>query len=546
MPPSLDTRSSGAVGATGARPSAVLSGREGRPADERRAHALQPALLTMTHSIWSSVSRRASFPQLQEKNLHVDVVIVGGGITGVTTAFLLKSSGKRVALLEAQSIGSGVTGKTAAHLTEAIDTRYSVLEKAFGAEGARLAAQSSRAAIEMVGELDARLSLRADFERLPGYLYSERDADVETLRRELEAARAAGLVVEFGSAPLPFPVAGAICFRNQAQFNPITYLTGLAGHVVGNGSQVYEQSRVVSIHEDEPCRITLEHGVVLTAERVVLATNAPLNRLLLQTKVSSYRSYVVAGQSSEPLHGLFWDTDDPYHYVRSLRAGNRNYLVVGGEDHKTGQESNTHERFDKLLGFATRFGLRNAEYRWSAQVVEPVDGLPLIGRNGSSDAVFVATGFSGNGTTFGTVAAMILRDACLDQLNPYADLFHATRIKPLAALTTFVEENVDFPLHLVVDRVRKPDAGTLEEIGMGQGKIVRAGGERIAAYRDEEGHLHAVSPVCTHLGCHVTFNDAEKSWDCPCHGSRFDVDGRILNGPAIRPLASRTPSATTR
>lgn len=493
----------------------------------------------MTHSLWTDTVARPSYPRLQEKNLHVDVAVVGGGITGVTTAFLLKAAGKRVALIEARTLGSGVTGETTAHLTEAIDTRYHILENRFGKNGARLVARSSRAAIEEIAELDARLGLRADFERLPGFLYTERAQDVDAIKQEYEAARRAGLAVELGPVPLPLRTEAGLRFKNQAQFSPMAYLLGVAARVSGNGSQVYEQTRVVGIDEGEPCRLRMQNGAQVTAERVVLATHAPLNLLLLQTKVASYRSYVIAGLVEHPFHGLFWDTDEPYHYIRSQKVGIGSYLVVGGEDHKTGQALTTEAPFDKLALYARRLGLGRIDYRWSGQVVEPADGLPLIGRNAMSEYVYVASGYSGNGATFGTLAAMLLCDACLDRHNPYAELYQATRIKPLASLSSFLGENVDFPLHLVSDRLRRPGAKSLEEIVPGQGKIVRVGGERMAVYRDDGGGLHAVSPVCTHLGCYVAFNPVERSWDCPCHGSRFGVDGEILEGPAVRQLPVR-------
>ncbi|HYO98233.1 MAG TPA: FAD-dependent oxidoreductase [Polyangiaceae bacterium] len=495
----------------------------------------------MTESLWSSTVRIAEhYPRLEQDELHVDVAVVGAGITGVTAALLLKLAGKRVALVEAREVGSGVTSGTTAHLTEAVDTRYHVLESKFGKEGARLIAGSSRAAIEQVAELASRFSSDADFERLPGYLYTEHDEDVEQIQLELEAARRAGLQVELAHVPLPLPVKAGLRFDNQAQFHPTAYLSGLVSRIPGDGSHVFEQMRVLSVDEGEPCRLHFGHGPTITAERVILATHAPINRLMLQTKVAHYRSYVVSGPVEQAPYGLFWDTDDPYHYIRAQQVGYQKHLIVGGADHKTGQESDTEAPFASLSTYAERLGLRHVEHRWSAQVIEPVDGLPFIGRNALSSHVYIATGYSGNGTSFGTLAAMILRDACLDKPNPYADLYQATRMKPLASLATFLEENVDFPLHLLSDRLRPPNARSLDDIAPGEGKIVRVKGQRLAVYRDDQGSLHAVSPVCTHLGCHVAFNQVEKSWDCPCHGSRFNVDGGVIEGPALHALQKKS------
>jgi glycine/D-amino acid oxidase-like deaminating enzyme/nitrite reductase/ring-hydroxylating ferredoxin subunit len=495
--------------------------------------------MTATPPLWESDVERPRYPRLDEDNLHVDVAIVGGGITGITAATLLKAAGKRVAVIEARRIASGVTGGTTAHLTAALDTRYHELESKFGKDGARLAAESSSEAIDLVAALAGTLPGRADFEWLPGYLFTENDGDVAGLKKELEAARRAGLSVEHAQVPLPFVTKGGIRFERQAQFHPLAYVEALASALPGAGSHVFEQSRVIAIDEGEPCKIYLEHGAVLSAERVILATHTPLNLLLLETKIAQYRSYVVSGPVEQAPHGLFWDTADPYHYIRAQRVGDRQHLIVGGEDHKTGKAKDEREPFATLETYAGRVGLRHIERHWSAQVVEPVDGLPFIGKNALSDRVYVATGFSGNGMTFGTLAAQILADACFDKPNRFAELYAATRVKPLASLATFLGENVDFPMHILSDRLHPPDVKSMDEIEPGQGKTVRLNGERLAVYRDATGALSACSAVCTHLGCHVKFNEAEKTWDCPCHGSRFSSQGEVLDGPAVRSLPRR-------
>jgi glycine/D-amino acid oxidase-like deaminating enzyme/nitrite reductase/ring-hydroxylating ferredoxin subunit len=495
--------------------------------------------MTATPPLWDSALERPRYPRLEEDNRFVDVAIVGGGITGITAATLLKAAGKRVAVLEARRIASGVTSGTTAHLTAALDTRYHELESKFGKEGARLAAESSTEAIELVAALANTLPGRADFDWLPGYLYTETDSDVPGLKKELEAARRAGLTVEHAEVPLPIVTKGGIRFERQAQFHPLSYVSALAAALPGAGSHVYEQSRVIAIDEGEPCKLYLEHGVMLNAERVILATHAPLNRVMLETKIAQYRSYVVSGPVEQAPHGLFWDTADPYHYTRAHRVDGKTHLIIGGEDHKTGKADDEREPFAAIEHYAARLGLRSVERRWSAQVVEPVDGLPFIGKNAFSERVYVATGFSGNGTTFGTLAAQILADACFDKPNRFADLYAATRIKPLASLATFLGENVDFPMHVLSDRLHPPEVKSTDDIAPGQGKTVRLNGERLAVYRDVTGKLSACSAVCTHLGCHVRFNQAEKTWDCPCHGSRFSTDGEVLDGPAVRGLPRR-------
>jgi Rieske Fe-S protein len=349
--------------------------------------------------------------------------------------------------------------------------------------------------------------------------------------------------------PLPFAVAGALRFDGQAQFHPRRYLLSLALAIPGEGSHVFEKTRVIDIEEGERCRVATASGTV-TARDVIVATHSPLNSVLLQTKVASYRSYVLALRlrtGAEPPAGLFWDTESPYHYLRSQATEEGALLLVGGEDHKTGQEQDTIGRFEALLEFATsRFKVASVAYRWSAQVIEPVDGLPYIGRGHGSKHVFVATGYSGTGMTLGTLAAMMNTDLILGRENPYQSLYDPTRLKAKASIVDFVKENIDFPVQLVKDRITTAATQSLAEVARGEGRIVEVAGEQTAVFRDEHGLLHAVSAVCTHLGCLVAFNNGEKTWDCPCHGSRFDKDGAVLNGPAVLPLACRKDESIVR
>ncbi|HEX7669580.1 MAG TPA: FAD-dependent oxidoreductase [Polyangiaceae bacterium] len=494
--------------------------------------------LESTGSLWMNETARARFPALGTEPVNVDVIVVGGGITGVTTALLLKEAGQRVALLEAAQVGAGVTSGTTAHLTEALDTRFHEVESKFGREGASLCAESGRLAIEQIASLVESYSIDCEFERLPGYLFATDPEQREELERERAACERIGLRVESATPDLPLPVVAALRFENQGQFHPVAYVSALARTIPGNGSHLYEGTRVIAVEDGEPCRVYTGDGSVLSAPRVVLATHSPLNRVLLQTKIAAYRSYVISGPVKAAPQGLYWDLADPYHYIRRARVGDAVHLVVGGEDHKTGKDPEPGA-FERLLSFAEPFGLTEATRRWSAQVVEPADGLPFIGRNAASEHVYVATGFSGNGMTFGTLAAIILTDACVGKKSRFADLYEATRVKPVASLPAYLLENVDFPLHLITDPLRPVDALSVEDIQPGKGAITRVKGERLAVYRDSSGGLTAVSPICTHLGCHVKFNETEKSWDCPCHGSRFRVDGTVIDGPAVLALRRR-------
>lgn len=484
-----------------------------------------------------------SFPSL-DRNIEVDVAVVGGGITGVTTALLLQRAGKRVALLDAHRVAEGVTGNTTAHLTEALDTRYVTLTRDFGLEGARLAAQASRASVDRIERFVQEHRISCHFQRMPGYLFSEREEDLEELHAEYEAARQAGADVAMTRAvPLAFARA-ALRFERQASFHVREYLLPLLGELAEGGCLLFEDTTVLEVKEGEPCTVHTEYGDIAASE-VVLATHAPLTRFALQTKIAHYRSYALALSVDGPaVEGLFWDTATPYHYLRSAvsTVAPEPVLIIGGEDHKTGSDEATEARYEALLNYArARFDVKGIVARWSAQIIEPVDGLPFIGRGGS-EHVHVATGYSGNGMTFGTMAAMIMSDAVLRRMNPWSELFDASRIKPLAAAKAYIRENADVAMHLVGDRLKKGDARDLEDVPPGEGKVVYMDGKRLAVYREPDGSLHTCSAVCPHLGCIVHFNAAETTWDCPCHGSRFGVDGSMINGPATSSLAPYTPT----
>ena len=500
-----------------------------------------------TESLWRATHQLRTFPPLNGDR-ETDVAIVGGGITGLTAAVLLARSGRRVAIVERDVIGSGETGNTTSHLTEAVDARYQAIIKGFGDGNARLVGESKRAAIDRIETFIREAGVDCGFSRLPGYLYATRRQDVEALANELDAARRAGCSVTWvDEVPLPFETFGAVRWERQAQVHATAYLDALLQEATRHGVRIYENTRVVSVDDGEPCRIETESGGI-SAASVLVAANVPVNnRVLLHTKLAPYRSYVIASEIASPVDGLFWDTDDPYHYTRFHRSADRTWLIVGGEDHRTGEEGETGVHYERLIDYAReRFGITDATYRWSGQIIEPVDGLPYIGLNTAARHVYVATGFSGNGITFGTLAGMIVSDLILGVANPYAQLYDATRIKPLTSAYDYVAENAAFPAHLVKDRLTTLNAEQrpVESLRAGDGAIFSTEEGKVAVCRDREGALHSVSAVCTHLACDVAWNHAEQTWDCPCHGSRFTPDGKVINGPAVADLSWRPLPAT--
>lgn len=496
-------------------------------------------------SFWAANTSGTTYPSLRGDKT-VDAIIVGAGITGLTAAYRLAQAGRKVAVLEKFRVGGGETGLTTAHLTQAVDARYPALKAHFGAEGARVVASCGARAISFIEETLQNLGEEAGFERVPGYLYSEFSDGVDALRRELEAAREAGVPVTWEEhAPLPFSTCGAVKYANQAQVQPLLYLRALASAIVARGGLIFENTMVTEFSDGNPVYAASEAGTI-QAGALFIATNTPVsNRILLHTKLAAYRSYAVAFEPVRVarVNGLFWDLDDPYHYTRSARAkdGHRDgklVYIVGGEDHKTGEITSTEECYRRLERYCeARFGIKQKLHQWSGQIIDSVDGLPFIGRNSVSLNEYVAAGYAGNGMTFGTVAGLLVSDLMLGRENTWESLFRATRIKPLSSAVDYVSENVDFPRYFIEDRLRRPAARSPEDVLPGEGKLVEKDGQTVAAYRDENGKLSLLSPVCPHLGCRVHFNSSEKSWDCPCHGSRFSTDGKCLNGPAISGLS---------
>jgi glycine/D-amino acid oxidase-like deaminating enzyme/nitrite reductase/ring-hydroxylating ferredoxin subunit len=501
-------------------------------------------------SVWMATVQLPRFASLTA-NEQADVCIVGAGIAGLTTAYLLGRAGKSVVVLDDGPIVSGETERTTAHLVTALDDRYFELERLHGEKGARLAAESHAAAIDQIERIVLEEKIDCDFERVDGYLFVPPGESTEVLERELAATHRAGLTdteMSVKATLVSFDTGPALRFPRQAQFHPLKYLAALAQAIIRDGGRIYTQTHATKIEGGEPARIETRDGAIVTADAVVVATNTPVNDLLaIHTKQAAYRTFVIgASVPAGSVHkALYWDTPDPYHYVRlqslpqtQLSSPTCDLLIVGGEDHKTGQADDAEARYSRLEQWArTRFPMMaEGKFRWSGQIMEPIDGLAFIGRNPMDKKnVFVATGFSGNGMTYGTIAGILLTDLIQGRENVWAALYEPSR-KTLRAAKSFVKETINMAAQYG-DWVTQGDVKEDVLVAPDTGAVVRRGLKKSAVYCDAAGVLHECSAVCPHLGGIVAWNHSEQTWDCPCHGSRFDKFGKVLDGPAITNLS---------
>lgn len=490
-------------------------------------------------SLWQA-TEKPFFPPLSS-NLKVDVCVIGAGIAGLSTAYQLAREGRDVVVIDRERLGVGETGLTSAHLSSVLDEGFVKLRQLHGDKGAKLAYESHRAAIDEIERIVHDEKIDCDFQRTEGLLFLGEGRDQKTLDQELEALEAIGFrdveMVANGKFG-PIDLGQCLRYSEQAQFHPLKYLAGLSRAIQDHGGKIFTHAAAVKIESGKPAKVTTAQGYQITANSVVVATNVPMNdRVILQTKMAAYRSYVVALRAPKgqfPL-SLAWDTSEPYHYIRVVPdSDNFDLVLVGGEDHRVGHDVHPEDHYTRLEDWArTRLGLEGyATMKWSGQIIEPMDGLAYIGHNpGDTENIFVATGDSGHGLTHGTIAGLLLSDQIAGRENPWTTLYNPSRVN-LRGIGNYLKENWQ-SASPYSDWLTSGEVDSIDDVGPGEGAVVRDGLRKLAVYRDPHGILHLLSATCPHLGGVVRWNAAEKTWDCPCHGSRFAAKGEVLNGPAI-------------
>ena len=487
---------------------------------------------------WNETAEVPSFPRLAG-DMDVDVAIIGGGIVGISAARLLKDDGLRVAVIEARRVGQQVTGKSTAKMSSQHGIHYQTMVQKFGEDRARLYAEAQETGIRRISELAARYGIDADIEPMPAYVYTQDESYVSQIEKEVEVAQRLGLPAHLvrGEIGLPFEVLAAMRWDNQAQFHPVKYVAGLAATIPGDGSHVFEGSRAVDY---EPTRVVTDTGTV-NARHVVMATHLPLGQVgMYYSMAYPHAEGVIAAPIGRVPQGMYKNAEKPGRSIRTHRHNGQTWGIAAGTHFKPGHPDEEQESMRSIEGWLRdHFDAGEVQYRWVNEDYDSMDGSPFIGWSSSlGDGYLVATGFSAWGISNGTAAAIIIADLVAGRDNAWLPVFDATRVKPIAGAKEFAKENLDVASHLVSGYLsRKPKS--YDELEPGHAAIMKIDGENVAAFKDEQGQVHAVSAVCTHMGCLVGWNATDRTWDCPCHGSRFELSGEVIHGPATQPLGSK-------
>jgi glycine/D-amino acid oxidase-like deaminating enzyme/nitrite reductase/ring-hydroxylating ferredoxin subunit len=489
---------------------------------------------------WRASSELPSFSKLAD-DIHTDVVIIGGGISGITTAYLLAKEGLKVTLLEADQILNGTTGHTTAKITAQHDLIYDELINHFGKEKAKLYYEANTNALQFIKQTIEEQKVSCDFSEEDAYLYAITEKYAQKIMSEFQAYARLNIEGEFlESIPLDIQVTAALSMKKQAQFHPLKYLAELTKTVIKAGSSIYEYTVAVDVENGTRPKVVTRDGYKITCDFVVSCSHFPFfdGMGLYFTRMYAERSYVLGVKTKKPFpDGMYLSVDEPVRSLRYTPFNGEQLVLIGGESHKTGQGIDTIKHYEALESFGDAvLGIEKCMYRWSAQDLITLDKIPYIGQLTSRHPnIFVATGYKKWGMTNGTAAALLIKDLIMKKQNPYKDLYTPSRFAADPSIKHFLTQNGDVAKHLLEGKLEFP-LRTPEELAIGEGAVVRVDGKRAGAYKDESGKLHIVDTTCTHLGCEVEWNDGDKTWDCPCHGSRFAVDGNVVEGPAQKPL----------
>ena len=493
-------------------------------------------------SLWQSEIVSTETQSALDLSKVFDVIIVGAGITGLTTAISLQQQGKSCIVLDSHGVGFGTTGGTTAHLNTFFDTTYPEVENDFGSAEARLFAEAGKEGIDTIQDLSSTYDIACDLECREGILYAETEKETKQLQEILEASRRAGVdAVEARDNGVPVEMQFAVLFKDQAQFHPLKYCKGLLEAFIKLGGVILDQAFVSEVNTADNLQIAHIGDRTITGKKLVYATHMPPGVTIFNFECAAYRSYVLGMKlkNGDYPEALVYDMQEPYHYFRTHEIEGQRYLILGGEDHKTGHED-PEQAFIALEEYARKYYyVDSVDYKWSSQYYVPTDGLPFIGLMPGKENTYVATGYNGNGMILGTIAGKLISDLIMGKENKYQKLFSPSRIKPIAGFSEFVKENADVAYHFVADRFAAEDVDSFKDLAAGTGAVVEYEGEQLAVYKDDEGLITALSPACTHAGCIVSFNAEEKSWDCPCHGGRYDLQGNVISGPPTKNLARK-------
>lgn len=489
-------------------------------------------------SLWQSVEMPAFFADSTNKDY--DVIIAGAGITGITAGYLLQKAGKKCLIIEAENFGFGTTGGTTAHINTFYDANYDKVIKDFGEEKAKLLAETGPEVIRQIKTIIEENSIDCGFADRTSYVFSLDKKQTGELEDVFEATKKVGLPTEeVTETPFPIPFIKAIKIEGQAEFHPTKYISAVGDAFLALGGTIMENEMVTAVTEGGDSAKVITDKNEYNTGNFIWATHVIPNINRMNFLAAPYRSYAIAFtlNSGEYPEALGEDLSVPYHYYRSQEIDGKKYVIAGGEDHKTGHEEDAEKHFEALETYVRQyFDVAEVTHRWSSQFYTPGDGLPFIGKAPVEHHVFWATGYDGNGMTFGTLSAMIISDIILGKGSKYEELFSPARFNVKAGLVDTVKESADAVFHLIKDKFTARKIDSLDEIPLGSGDTVSLEGKTMSVYRDELGTVHAVESACTHMGCNVAWNNTEKSWDCPCHGARYDIRGVVLNGPTTKNL----------